>query len=148
MKKNKKPESFIQSPFYQGGNKAMTKFIYEELKYPPQAEKKNIEGIVVVKISIDMNGNVFNVEVKKGIGFGCDEEAMRIVKLLKFNAVKLRNVKATFHKNINIVFKLKDKKMKVGEVKYNFVEKKSSSNEEKKPSSSQETFTIKIKFDH
>ena len=95
-----------------------------------------------------MNGNVFNVEVKKGIGFGCDEEAMRIVKLLKFNAVKLRNVKATFHKNINIVFKLKDKKMKVGEVKYNFVEKKSSSNEEKKPSSSQETFTIKIKFDH
>jgi hypothetical protein len=38
--------------------------------------------------------------------------------------------------------------MKVGEVKYNFVEKKSSSNEEKNPSSSQETFTIKIKFDH
>jgi TonB family protein len=146
MKKSKKPESFIQSPFYQGGNKAMIKFIHDELKYPPEAEKKNIEGIVIVKINIDMYGKVVDVEIKKGIGFGCDEEALRLAKLLKFQPVKLRNMKATFHKNININFKLKDKKMKVGEVKYNYMEKKSSQTAEKKPPISQETFTIKIKL--
>jgi TonB family protein len=146
MKKSKKPESFIQSPFYPGGNKAMIKFIHDELKYPPAAESKSIEGIVVVKISIDMNGKVFEAEVKKSIGYGCDEEAVRLVKLLKFQGVKLRNMKATFHKNININFNLRDKKMQVGEVKYNFVEKKSPSTEEKKPSSPKETFTIKIKL--
>ena len=146
MKKNKKPESFLPTPFYSGGNKAMSNFIYSELKYPSAAESKNIEGIVVLKISIDMDGNVFHVEIKKSVGYGCDEEAIRVAKLLKFNAVKLRNMKATFNKNINIKFNLKDKKKKVEEVKYNFVEKKSSKEEDKKTKSSQETYTLKIKL--
>ena len=63
MKKSKKPESFIHSPFYPGGNKAMDQFIHSELKYPPEAESKNIEGMVVVTISIDMDGKVYESKI-------------------------------------------------------------------------------------
>src|SRR5450631_3967029 len=115
MKKSRKPENFIQSPHYPGGNSSMIKFIYNELKYPSDAESKSIDGIVVVEISIDMDGKIIDSKIKKSLGFGCDEEALRVVKLLKFNGVKLRKVRATFHKTINISFKLKVKKEKVEE---------------------------------
>ncbi len=123
----------------------MDQFIHSELKYPPEAESKNIEGMVVVTISIDMDGKVYESKIKKSVGFGCDEEALRLVKLLKFQSVKLRNMKATFQKTININFNLRDKKVKVGGVKYNYTEKNQSPKTDTKPQSS-EVFTIKIKL--
>jgi TonB family protein len=127
MKKPKKPESFINKTFYPGGNKAMDEFIKRELKYPKEAFEKKVEGYVVVKISIDMDGKVIAAHVEKALGHGCDEEAIRLVNLLKFEAVKLRNMKAIFHKTINIHFKLKDvKPSSSGGVKYNYTEKTSN----------------------
>jgi protein TonB len=138
MKKSKKPESFVQKTYYPGGNKAMDEFIKGELKYPEEAFEKKIEGYVVVKIDIDMHGKVIQAHIEKGLGHGCDEEAIRLVKLLKFEPVKMRNVKATFHHTINIHFKLKDvKPPETGGVKYNYTENKS-------PNKETYSYTIKI----
>ena len=51
-------------------------------------------------------GNVVAAKVLLGIGSGCDEEAIRLVKLLKFVVGKNRGVRAVFHNNVNINFKL------------------------------------------
>jgi len=67
-------------PIFPGGEQAMFFYIYEEMNYPNKAIRHEIEGIVFVQMVINPNGSISNVKVVKGLGFGCDEEAKRIVK--------------------------------------------------------------------
>ncbi|MHA6247425.1 energy transducer TonB [Pontibacter sp. CAU 1760] len=46
--------------------------------------ENNITGKVLVQYTIDANGNVKDAVVVEGIGYGCDEEALRVIKLAKF----------------------------------------------------------------
>jgi TonB family protein len=105
MKKERKKEQFIQQPNYVGGDKAMTAFIYQHLKIPELALQNNIEGTVYLEFGIDFKGNVIETRVIKGLGFGCDEEAERVVKLLKFDMGKYPGMKIVFHKKAKIFFK-------------------------------------------
>lgn len=106
--KNKK---FVEMPFYKGGNKALIKFILDELKYPAKAKENKREGTVFLKYTINHKGIVIKTEIIHGIGYGCDEEAARLVKLLKFEIPSLvRGMKTLFHKNIKIHFRLGDEK--------------------------------------
>lgn len=108
MKKRQsaKPESFIRQPVYPGGTKALNEFIRQELKYPDEAIQNKIEGTVSISHDVDANGNVSEVKLKHGIGYGCDEEAIRIVKLLKYDSKKYRGMRVVFHNITNIHFKL------------------------------------------
>ncbi len=54
-------------------------YLAKNIHYPKYARKKNIEGRVIVKFVVDEDGSISNVEIKKGIGGGCDEEAIRVV---------------------------------------------------------------------
>ena len=56
--------------------------IKANLKYPEEAQKNKVQGQVVVEFVIDTNGAVINPVIKKGIGSGCDEEALRVVSLM------------------------------------------------------------------
>ena len=105
MKKERKPESFLQKPSYPGGPKAMRKFLSQHIRYPEAAKAEKIEGTVRVRMDIDYQGKVVGTKVLSGLGYGCDEEAKRIVSLLKFQIPKLRKIRATFHKTINIHFR-------------------------------------------
>ena len=67
-------------PEYPGGESAMLKFISDHLRYPDSARAKKIEGRVFVKFTIDEYGKVVEVSVLKGIGGGCDEEALRVIR--------------------------------------------------------------------
>ena len=109
MKKHRKPESFIPAPSYPGGNEALKKFVGDNLKYPKEALEKNIEGTVRVKFDVDMKGKVIKTEILQGLGHGCDEEARRVVSLLRFDKTHARGVKVVHHKTININFKLPPK---------------------------------------
>ncbi|MCX6242316.1 MAG: energy transducer TonB [Bacteroidetes bacterium] len=71
-----------KQPEYPGGTDAMFKFIFENMKYPKEARSKNIEGKVIVNFTVRSNGLVTDVETMRGIGGGCDEEAVRLVKLM------------------------------------------------------------------
>ena len=69
-----------QMPEFPGGMEAMMKFVASNVKYPEAAKDKNIEGRVFVSFVIEKDGSVSNVKVLRGIGGGCDEEAVRVVK--------------------------------------------------------------------
>lgn len=145
MKKEAKDKHFIKKPIYKGGPTAMKKFIGQHLRYPKEALENKIQGTVYVKYDIDYKGNVTDAKVVKGIGHGCDEEAMRLAKLLKFKVPKNRGVRVIFHNNIQIHFRLPKKKPapKVTAVQYNYVaEKKEEKTEEKKSSG----YTITYNF--
>lgn len=82
----KKEETFIsveQSPQYNGGNEAMAAFLRKNLKYPRPASQAGIQGKVYVQFTVGSDGKIENAAAIKGIGFGCDEEAVRVVKMMK-----------------------------------------------------------------
>lgn len=69
-----------QMPQYTGGEEAMMKYVSENIKYPQAAKDKNIAGRVFVSFVIEKDGSVNEVKVMRGIGGGCDEEAVRVIK--------------------------------------------------------------------
>lgn len=73
------PEGFIP-PEYPDGEKALYRYLAENIHYPEQAKADSIEGKVFVRFIVRDNGDIVNVEVERGIGGGCDEEALRVIK--------------------------------------------------------------------
>lgn len=63
-----------------GGYAAFYKFVADKLKYPAQARRMGIEGKVYVQFVVDTDGSLTDVKAVKGIGAGCDEEAVRVIK--------------------------------------------------------------------
>ena len=106
MEKEKKAKHFIQQPEFPGGPKELTKFIYANLRYPAPALEARIEGTVLVEYDIDYKGNVVDTRILQPLGFGCDEEAVRVVRLLRFAVGRNRGLKVLFHKKTQIRFKL------------------------------------------
>lgn len=104
MSKEKKT-LFVHQPQYKGGPKELTKFIYSQLRYPTEAFQSGIEGTVFIEYDIDYQGNVVATRVLKGIGHGCDEEAARVVKLLKFDVERNRGIHVLFHQKVKVLFK-------------------------------------------
>ncbi len=128
MNKNgRKPESFIKLPIYQGGQKALNEFVRSNLRYPEEALNNKIEGSVTVNFDVDIFGDVIATKVKHGLGYGCDEEACRVVKLFKYPKKKYKGMHVVFHMNINIHFKINTASKPVEpqtKIVYNYVEKK------------------------
>lgn len=67
-------------PTYPKGIPAFYDYLVRSLKYPTEAKKNNVEGRVFVEFTIQKDGSVANVKAIRGIGSGCDEEAVRIVR--------------------------------------------------------------------
>jgi protein TonB len=63
-----------------GGMTAFYKYVGDKIKYPPQARRMGVEGRVFVQFVIDKDGTITEVVAVKGIGAGCDEEAVRILQ--------------------------------------------------------------------
>ncbi len=97
---------FLNLPKYIGGSKAFKEFITENLRYPETALEAKVEGSVIVEYDILDNGAVSNPRVLKGLGQGCDEEAIRVVNLLHFEKVKNRGVRVKLTSKTNINFRL------------------------------------------
>jgi protein TonB len=101
--------SVEESPSFVGGVNEMYKFLGKNLKYPSAAQRANIQGKVFLKFIVEKDGSITGVETLKGIGFGCDEEASRVVKLMpKWIAGRQngRNVRVLY--TIPVFFKLDD----------------------------------------
>lgn len=69
-----------QQPEFPGGITAMMKFLSQNMRYPSQARRMGIEGSVFVEFVVDQSGAITAARVIKGIGAGCDEEAVRVVR--------------------------------------------------------------------
>ena len=64
----------------QGGMPAFYEYVGKKLKYPAQARRMGIEGKVFVEFVIERDGSITDVKAIKGIGAGCDEEAVRVLQ--------------------------------------------------------------------
>jgi len=145
MHKKNKEKHFIKKPTYDGGLKALRLFIKTHLKYPKVALSKNIEGTALVKYTINYKGKVIEAKVIKGPGHGCNEEAIRLVKLLKFKIEKTRKIKIRFHKSIQIHFKLPKKKSQTQTINYHYISANKKEASKEKPNNSTYNYTIIIK---
>ncbi|WP_194974963.1 energy transducer TonB [Aquiflexum lacus] len=67
------------SPEFPGGMQAWNTYLSKNLKYPTQARRMGVEGTVYVVFVVNTDGSVQDVEILRGIGGGCDEEALRVV---------------------------------------------------------------------
>ncbi len=67
-------------PEFPGGRAALMKYLAEHIKYPPYAKEAGIQGRVFINFVVEKDGSITNVKVLRGIGGGCDEEAVRVVK--------------------------------------------------------------------
>lgn len=63
-----------------GGMGAFYKYVGKSMKYPNQARRMGIEGRVFVQFVVDKDGSITEVKAIKGIGAGCDEEAVRVLQ--------------------------------------------------------------------
>lgn len=72
-------ETLQDSPKFPGGVKAMYEFIAGNLKYPVEAQRNNISGKVFVSFVVRQDGSISDMKILKGIGFGCDEETVRVI---------------------------------------------------------------------
>lgn len=70
-------------PEYPGGMNAFYKYIGTNMRYPAQARRMGVEGRVFVQFVVEKDGSLSEIQVIKGIGFGCDEEALRVIKQSK-----------------------------------------------------------------
>lgn len=68
-----------QMPVPPGGMEGWINYFKNNLKYPKQAKTNGIEGMVMLSFVVRSDGSVSEVEVLRGIGGGCDEEAMRLL---------------------------------------------------------------------
>jgi len=90
-----------------GGMPAFYEFIGKKLKYPAQARRMGIEGKVFVEFVIERDGTITDVKAIKGIGAGCDEEAVRVVQSApKWKAGKQRGKPVRQRMVLPIAFKL------------------------------------------
>jgi len=95
-----------QNPEFPGGIKEMYSFIGKNLKYPSAAQRANVSGKVFAKFVVEKDGSLGDVQILKGIGFGCDEEAQRVLKSMpKWNPGKQngRSVRVFFTMPISFV---------------------------------------------
>jgi len=110
-----------------GGMPEFYKLVAKNIKYPAEARAKGIEGRVFVEFIVNLDGSLSDFKVLKGIGLGCDEEAMRIVTLSppwmqakqKGKIVKQRMV-------LPVVFKLADPNQKTSYTSFDLKDKAES----------------------
>jgi protein TonB len=96
-----------EPPTFPGGDAALYKWLGENLKYPEEAKELGIQGRVFVSFVVEPDGTPSNVVVKRGIGGGCDEEAIRIVKAMpKWSPGKQRGQPVRVQFNLPIKFTL------------------------------------------
>jgi protein TonB len=101
-----KKKKFLALPKYPGGSRAFRLFLTDNQTYPEEALASGIEGDVYVRFRVNDQGNVIEAHVEKGIGHGCDEEALRLVRLLKYEPVRNRGLRVESSMRTKIPFRL------------------------------------------
>ena len=70
--------------YYEGGQEAMYAFINQELKYPLLAKRNRMQGQCIVSFTLNPDGTLTGVKLVRQVGGGTGDEALRVVRLLKF----------------------------------------------------------------
>ncbi|WP_293300438.1 energy transducer TonB [Pedobacter sp. UBA4863] len=99
--------SMENPPAYPGGIEKFYKFLGDNIKYPPMAAENNIQGNVFVSFTVEKDGALTDIKIDRKLGYGTDEEAVRVLKLSKRWNPGMQNGKPVRVKyNIPIKFSL------------------------------------------
>ena len=94
-------------PSFPGGLNAFYRYLGETVKYPKQAIRQGVSGKVFVEFVVDKDGSLSQLRVAKGIGAGCDEEALRVIRNSpRWNPGKQRGRAVRVRMVVPITFKL------------------------------------------
>lgn len=95
-------------PEFPGGAAERIKYLSENLQYPEIAREANIQGTVHLSFVVETDGRITEVEILRGIGGGCDEEAVRVVENMpRWIPGKQRNVPVRVRFNFPVKFILR-----------------------------------------
>ncbi|MBC8147032.1 MAG: energy transducer TonB [Bacteroidetes bacterium] len=96
-----------KNPSFPGGDEARINFLRKNIIYPEMARESGIQGTVHLTFVVETNGSVSKVSVLRGIGGGCDEEAIRVIKAMpKWEPGKQRGKPVRVQFNMPIKFTL------------------------------------------
>jgi protein TonB len=96
-----------ESPAPKGGMKAFYEYVAKNIEYPATARRMRIEGKTYIQFIINKDGSLTDFVVLKGIGGGCDEEAIRVLKNApKWEAGKQRGQPVKVKMSLPIMFVL------------------------------------------
>lgn len=96
-----------EMPEFPGGPAKLLEYIGKNVKYPMMARESDIQGKVFVQFVVEPDGSISKVQLLRGIGGGCDEEAMRVVQSMpKWKPGKQRGAPVRVQYMVPIVFKL------------------------------------------
>ncbi|MBQ6305506.1 MAG: energy transducer TonB [Bacteroidales bacterium] len=96
-----------EMPAFPGGEAKLMEYVAKNIKYPQIARETGIQGRVFVGFVVEPDGSISNVKLLRGIGGGCDEEAMRVIKSLpKWKPGKQRGKAVRVSYQIPVFFKL------------------------------------------
>lgn len=102
-----------EQPEFPGGIKAMYKYLGDNIKYPEAALKAQVSGRVFLSFVVNEAGETEDVMVLKGIGFGCDSEAIRVLKSFpKWQPGKQDGIPVNVRYNLPINFEFEKEKSK------------------------------------
>jgi periplasmic protein TonB len=97
-----------QMPVFPGGTEDLMKYLKNNIQYPQMARETGIQGKVIVQFVVNKDGRISGVKVLRGIGGGCDEEAIRVVKSMPvWNPGKQNGVTVPVYFQLPIAFTLK-----------------------------------------
>lgn len=96
-----------EMPQFPGGDAKLYEYIQKNLKYPMMARESDIQGRVFVNFVVEPDGSISKVNVMRGIGGGCDEEAVRVIESMpKWKPGKQRGSAVRVSYTVPIIFKL------------------------------------------
>ncbi len=96
-----------EMPAFPGGEQKLLEYVAKNTKYPQIARESGIQGRVFIGFVVEPDGSVSNVKVLRGIGGGCDEEAVRVIKSMpKWKPGKQRGKAVRVSYQIPVNFKL------------------------------------------
>ncbi|MGF7075212.1 TonB family protein [Mucilaginibacter sp. R-33] len=123
--------SVEQVPEFPGGIEAFSKFLATNIRYPKAARDNNVQGRVIITFVVEKDGSLSNMKVVRGIGSGCDEEAVRVLSISPAWKPGIQNGKAVkVQYSVPISFALADSKpARPGENKTGAVENPSGANQ-------------------
>ncbi|RDB04291.1 TonB family protein [Runella aurantiaca] len=99
-----------QNPEFPGGMSELGRYLGRNIKYPAAAQRANVQGKVFVQFVVGEDGDIRDPRISKGIGFGCDEEALRVtLNMPKWNPGKQNGKAVAVQYNLPIAFVLEKK---------------------------------------